>query len=291
MTASASVASYRLVFSFCPSNTSRFRSLKAFSSPLFPKSAPPYFLGGFISKRPVSERNPVLLQERMIEMVRTSAHGTSDGDDEGDGIMEREAVLGNVSSSFCPDIVSGGLDTTLNRLSKWLVTAIFGVVILVRHDAEALWAAMGSIVNVLISVILKRILNQKRPISTLKSDPGMPSSHAQSIFFAAIFIILSLVEWLGINEVSVIVGTLILACGSYLSWIRVSQQYHTINQVLVGAVLGCICSILWFWSWDKIILKAFISLLWVRVVVVLVGSGCCLAFFIYIVRYWLTEEQ
>ncbi|XP_042482677.1 lipid phosphate phosphatase epsilon 1, chloroplastic [Macadamia integrifolia] len=290
MAASASVASYRFVFSVSPSFTSRFRSPNAFSSSSFLKSTPPSFLGGFISRRPVSERNPILIQDRMIEFGRIAAHRKSDAD-EGSGLIEREAVLSNVSSEFCQNFVSGGLDTTLNRLSKWLVTAVFGAVILCRHDAESLWAAMGSIVNVLISVTLKRILNQSRPTSTLKSDPGMPSSHAQSIFFAVVFIILSLVEWLGLNEISVIVGTLVLACGSYLSWIRVSQQYHTINQVLVGAVLGSICSILWFWSWDEIVLKAFISLLWVRMVVVIVGSGCCLAFFIYIVRYWLTEEQ
>ncbi|KAJ4967190.1 hypothetical protein NE237_019039 [Protea cynaroides] len=238
MTASASVASCRLVFSFSPSFPSRFRSPKAFSSPPFLKSTPPSFLGRFISRRPVSERNPVLKKKNMIEFVRTAAHGTSDGD-EGTGLMERGAVLS-------PIFVSGGLEATLNRLSKWLVTAVFGAFILFRHDVEALWAAVGSIVNVLLSVSLKQILNQKRPNSTMKSDPGMPSSHAQSIFFAIVFVILSLVEWLGVNELSVIIGTLVLACGSYLSWIRVSQQYHTINQVLVGAVLGSICSILWW---------------------------------------------
>lgn len=74
--------------------------------------------------------------------------------------------------------------------SKWLVTAIFGVFILWRHDAEALWFAAGSFLNAMLSALLKQMLNQKRP-STLKSDPGMPSSHAQSIFFIVLFIILS----------------------------------------------------------------------------------------------------
>jgi membrane-associated phospholipid phosphatase len=74
--------------------------------------------------------------------------------------------------------------------SKWIVTVLFGVFIIWRHDAEALWFAGGSILNAMFSISLKHLLNQKRP-SSLKSDPGMPSSHAQSIFFTVIFIILS----------------------------------------------------------------------------------------------------
>lgn len=79
--------------------------------------------------------------------------------------------------------------------SKWFVTALFGIIILWRHDAQALWAALGSILNAGLSTILKQILNQERPVSTLRpisvSDPGMPSSHAQSIFYAIVFAILS----------------------------------------------------------------------------------------------------
>lgn len=71
------------------------------------------------------------------------------------------------------------------------MSASFGGVIIWRHDAEALWVVMGSVVNAILSVTLKRILNQERPASTLRSDPGMPSSHAQSIFFIVTYIILS----------------------------------------------------------------------------------------------------
>lgn len=71
------------------------------------------------------------------------------------------------------------------------MAATFGGVLLWRHDAEAIWVAMGSIVNALLSVVLKRVLNQERPVAGLKSDPGMPSSHAQSIFFTVVFTIAS----------------------------------------------------------------------------------------------------
>lgn len=50
---------------------------------------------------------------------------------------------------------------------------------------------MGSVLNTVLSVTLKQILNQERPVSALRSGPGMPSSHAQSIFFTVVFTILS----------------------------------------------------------------------------------------------------
>jgi len=71
------------------------------------------------------------------------------------------------------------------------VSVLFGSIILLRHDGAALWAVIGSISNSALSVVLKRILNQERPTTTLRSDPGMPSSHAQSISFISVFAVLS----------------------------------------------------------------------------------------------------
>lgn len=103
---------------------------------------------------------------------------------------------------------------------------------------------IGSVSNSALSVSLKRILNQERPVATLRSDPGMPSSHAQSISFISVFSVLSgkqsmlsvsdlcynpfdqlfdasfthksaVMEWLGTNELSLFLSGLILALGSY----------------------------------------------------------------------------
>ncbi|KAL5772329.1 hypothetical protein ACOSQ2_012253 [Xanthoceras sorbifolium] len=53
----------------------------------------------------------------------------------------------------------------------------------------------------MLSVALKRILKQERLVPTSRSDPGMPSSHVQSVFFIFSFAIISIVEWLRLNEV------------------------------------------------------------------------------------------
>uniref|UniRef100_A0A7N0ZZR4 Phosphatidic acid phosphatase type 2/haloperoxidase domain-containing protein n=1 Tax=Kalanchoe fedtschenkoi TaxID=63787 RepID=A0A7N0ZZR4_KALFE len=86
--------------------------------------------------------------------------------------------------------VDGGPEATLNRLSKWIVAAAFCAIFIWKHDAEAMWLLTGSVLNTILSIVLKQVLNQDRPVSTLKSDPGMPSSHAQSIFFVAAYLIL-----------------------------------------------------------------------------------------------------
>ncbi|KAK8606752.1 hypothetical protein V6N13_052512 [Hibiscus sabdariffa] len=180
------------------------------------------FLGGLLTEN-------TGLWDRPRTMIKTSVFKDSRDGDDGIQVLEQESFIDG-------SIRAQGLEATLNRLSKWLVSALFGGVILWRHDAEALWMAMGSIVNALLSVGLKRVLNQERPVAGLKSDPGMPSSHAQSIFYTVVFTIASVLEWLGVNELSVSISVLALAFGSYFSWLRVSQKLHTINQILVGAV-------------------------------------------------------
>ncbi|KAB5547611.1 hypothetical protein DKX38_011017 [Salix brachista] len=254
------------------------------------------------------------LSRNMTELVRMSAFRGSNGSDseESTGLFQQEAVIDG-PNEFQSGLLADGLEATLNRLyfnfgiqmkqilmmlvvhllsvqSKWLVAVLFGTVILWRHDAEAMWAVMGSIVNSILSVILKRIFNQERPDSTLRSDPGMPSSHGQSIFFTVVFAILSVVEWLGANEFALILSAFILVFGTYLTWLRVSQGLHTISQVAVGAAVGSIFSIFWFWSWDAFVQKAFISSLSVRIIVVMGAAASCLGFLVYVIRNWFRDE-
>lgn len=228
----------------------------------------------------------------MTEMKTIDAFRSSDGDDDDGGLyMQTQPILGTGSSETRREVELGGWESALNKSSKWLVSVLFGVIIIWKHDAEAMWAVMGAVLNSSLSIILKRMLNQQRPAYALRSDPGMPSSHAQSISYTLVFAVLSLVEWLGINAFTLTAGALILMCGSYFSWLRVSQRLHTVSQVVVGSVIGFIFSILWFWSWDAFVLKAVNSFLWVRIVVILCSAGSCLAFLLHVIRNWLSEDN
>eukprot|EP00258_Populus_trichocarpa_P040968 XP_024456987.1 lipid phosphate phosphatase epsilon 1, chloroplastic isoform X2 [Populus trichocarpa] len=157
------------------------------------------------------------LSKTMTELVRISVFRASYGgnSEESTGSFQQGDVI-HGPNKFQSVLLAGGLEATLNCLSKWLVVTFFGAVILGRHDAKAMWAALGLVVNSILSVILKRTFNQERPDSTLRSDPGMPSSHGQSIFFTLVFAILSVGEWLGVNEFTLILSAFMLAFGTYL---------------------------------------------------------------------------
>ncbi|XP_061346473.1 lipid phosphate phosphatase epsilon 1, chloroplastic isoform X2 [Gastrolobium bilobum] len=240
---------------------------------------------GFVPRKPVLGRNTLWVSNNMNESTGTSAFRDGKSDDNIQ-VLEQEAFIDG-TSEFQPKFLSQEVESTLNRLSKWIVASLYGGFILWRHDAEALWFAGGSVLNALLSVLLKHILNQERP-STLKSDPGMPSTHAQSIFFTVFFVILS--KWLGLNGLTIAISALMLAFGSFFSYLRVSQRLHTMSQVLVGAAIGSIFSILWYWLWNGFMLHAFVSSLWVRIIVVLVSAGLCLGFVLFAIRYWLQNE-
>ncbi|XP_031114683.1 lipid phosphate phosphatase epsilon 2, chloroplastic-like [Ipomoea triloba] len=221
-----------------------------------------------------------------------AARMDDDDDDDVDvrfSSLEQEEALINASKLVGASV--SGLEAVLNKLSKWLFAVVFGVILLWRHDAQTLWASIGSVLNSALSHILKRILNQKRPVSTSRSDPGMPSSHAQSIFYIVTFAVVSMVQWFGLNGLTAALGGIIFALGSYFSWLRISQKLHTVNQVLVGAAIGLGFSVIWLWLWDAFMLEAFTSFLWVRIIVVLAAVGLCSGFVIYVIRHWVLDEE
>ncbi|KAF2302328.1 hypothetical protein GH714_034115 [Hevea brasiliensis] len=196
-----------------------------------------------IPSRPVlfcGSDSKVGVSKSTTEFVKRSAFRSGDGENIF-RVFQREAFVKDFFE-FCPGSMADELGATLNRLSKWVVSSMFAVVLIWRHDAASLWLAMGSVVNFILCVRLKRIFNQQRPLSTLKSDPGMPSSHAQSIFYISMVSVLSItheceydrsiankvtsillvlygfavIETFGANEITFIVAALALACGSYL---------------------------------------------------------------------------
>uniref|UniRef100_K3YZP7 Phosphatidic acid phosphatase type 2/haloperoxidase domain-containing protein n=1 Tax=Setaria italica TaxID=4555 RepID=K3YZP7_SETIT len=127
---------------------------------------------------------------RMAEMARVGSGEVSSPEVgvsvESDPMLGGEESLGprREASRWAP------VEAALNRMSKWLVAGCFAFVALWKHDAEVIWILLGAVTNSLLSVVLKKLLNHERP-SALRSDPGMPSSHAQSIFYGATILVLS----------------------------------------------------------------------------------------------------
>ncbi|KAL6634980.1 hypothetical protein ACP70R_027651 [Stipagrostis hirtigluma subsp. patula] len=224
----------------------------------------------------------------MAEMARVGSGASPEVGvfGEGDAILGGEELPGRrrEATRWAP------VEAALNRMSKWLVAGCFAVAAIWKHDAEIMWALLGAVANSLLSHILKKILNHERPAPALRSDPGMPSSHAQSLFYAATILVLSLFYWLGTNYLTMVLGPVTLAMASYLSWLRVSQHLHTLNQVMVGAVVGSAFGALWCALWHSLVQEAYASSLLVQTVVILGSAVFCVAFVIYIIRHWFKDE-
>lgn len=225
----------------------------------------------------------------MAEMARVGSGSSQEVEvsGEGDAILGGEKLPGprrEAAAWWAP------VEAALNRMSKWLVAGSFAFAALWKHDAEIMWALMGAVVNTLLSSVLKQMFNHERPAPALRSDPGMPSSHAQSIFYAAMFLVLSLFYWLGTNYLAMILGAATLALASYLSWLRVSQRLHTLNQILVGGTVGSAFGALWFLLWHLLVQEAFASSLWVRIIVIVGSVVFCVGFVIYTIRHWREDE-
>lgn len=137
----------------------------------------------------------------------------------------------------------------LNELTKWGVSAAAAGVLLWRRDLTVAWALLGAIVNVAVCKVLKRIINEQRPAAARKADPGMPSSHAQSLAYLSVYSAVSMVSarWSplpGLVTYPALATSLLLLAG-FMSWLRVSSGYHTMAQVSVGFALGAATAMAW----------------------------------------------
>lgn len=149
----------------------------------------------------------------------------------------------------------------LNVSSRWIVVAVVIAVVVWKHDDQVLWAVTGGILNAGLSKLLKKIFNQKRPLTALglKADPGMPSSHAQSLGYLSLYAALGLISWQGLDFLIGTAAAMIILCAACLAWLRISQGLHTPAQVIVGAGFGCTMACLWIGLWHLFIQKAVTS--------------------------------
>ena len=126
----------------------------------------------------------------------------------------------------------------------------------------------GSFLNVILNLILKGMIKQSRPLEDpelfkiavkhgnrfkfINGIPhdifGMPSGHAQNVFYSTFFIFLALRNHY--------VTTFFLLTSLLISYQRVLFNEHTILQVIVGGMVGILFSFLiYYMAQNKIIGK------------------------------------
>ena len=133
-------------------------------------------------------------------------------------------------------------------LSSLLETKVFvsGATFLVlayKRDVQSAAFLLGAVSNALFSKILKRLINASRPQGAQLSDPGMPSSHAQSLFFFAGYLGTGAMLWPSLQlepAVRLAAAGATVALASTLTLLRVHAGLHTLAQVAVGACIGAV---------------------------------------------------
>lgn len=134
------------------------------------------------------------------------------------------------------------------------ICVMYATLILSRRDFQTVYACIGQMISVGINLVLKHVLKQPRPMfhgmSVDSDDFGMPSNHAQFMFHFSVFYSLQLLlrSWSLPFHFRCIYSLLILVIAVGVSFTRVYLQYHTVGQVLVGALIGSITGLIWFVS-------------------------------------------
>ncbi|KAG0683215.1 hypothetical protein C6P40_002510 [Pichia californica] len=127
---------------------------------------------------------------------------------------------------------------------------------MVSRELEPCLFAFGHVINDIISTIFKKIVKFPRPINgqIFKNDSGlewgMPSSHTQFMAFWFIYINLSYIQnwpYYKLNffwKLIFTYSTLLIVTLVILS--RIIFEYHNINQIIVGLLLGTTLSTIYF---------------------------------------------
>lgn len=173
--------------------------------------------------------------------------------------------------------ISAGLSMAPVFLIVALVTATLS-----RRDLHIFTGLVGQLLNTIFNVLIKHCIRQPRPAHDHLSTPdavgfsphGMPSNHAQFVFFFVGFWVPWILtsrnnklrrsrwsrdrggSWCGIFRQ--VASVIIIICAFGVVFARVYLHYHTVLQVAVGAVVGLAVGYLWhLLTWAVFIPKLF----------------------------------
>ena len=131
--------------------------------------------------------------------------------------------------------------------AKPVVAGIAGLLVLYYDNWKILYFIATSLMNALLSKVLKVIIRAPRPAASKQGGHGMPSSHAQTLAFFTAVICHALYDHY--NNMSA--GKRMYPAGLYItcflgvisyalasSYYRVVTGLHTVVQTLVGIILG-----------------------------------------------------
>jgi len=137
-----------------------------------------------------------------------------------------------------------------------LVIALVTLIIF-RRDLHTITFFLGTSLNEAINWVLKHLIKELRPCrgrENLYSEYGMPSNHAQFMWFfstyMAFFLLIRLHHGSStypLESAWKYVATLFFICiAAVVTYSRIYLHYHTWTQVICGACLGVLFACIWF---------------------------------------------
>ncbi|KAK9869536.1 hypothetical protein WA026_003292 [Henosepilachna vigintioctopunctata] len=141
-------------------------------------------------------------------------------------------------------------------LAPFGIGAGFVSLILFRRDLHTITFFFGTLFNEVFNYFLKHSICEERPMSRndLYTEYGMPSSHAQFVWFFTTYVIyfvfIRLHHMNNNNIIETMSKILILSSSLIMSLLvcisRIYLQYHSYSQVIVGSIVGVLFATFWF---------------------------------------------
>lgn len=135
-----------------------------------------------------------------------------------------------------------------------VVSGTAACVLLYQRNASTILCLLGAILNGVSSKVLKRLFNESRPAGARLEDPGMPSSHAQSLFFFASYLSILAANHDSLSAlapppsplVRFATAAAVLVGASAAAVSRIASGLHTPAQIIVGAAFGAAFGASWY---------------------------------------------
>lgn len=156
----------------------------------------------------------------------------------------------------------------ISSMMPLVILTGFITLILFRRDLHTISFFCGTILNEVINWVLKHTIREMRPCrgrETVYSEYGMPSNHAQFMWFFATYIVFfvtirvhhvnnsTLIDnaWKIVATVGVIWSAAAVCYG------RIYLHYHTWGQITCGAILGSVLACGWFAVMQLVLTPSF----------------------------------
>ncbi|KAK4518722.1 uncharacterized protein ATC70_008944 [Mucor velutinosus] len=133
-------------------------------------------------------------------------------------------------------------------LAPIAILVFYASVIVSRREIAGILILLGQLLNEAFNYILKEHIEQDRPYAHLGDGYGMPSSHSQFIWYFAVYGSLYMHRYIHLDHGiwKILTSLAMFALAALVSISRIYLGYHTLNQVIIGSLVGATFGSAWY---------------------------------------------